>query len=208
MVSGSSRLEVGNNKRATARGSCFTLLFWWYTCDYVPKGVQEKRTEVLENKVDRLWVSNAFSEWTHVKSSITGLISSSCFALCCLQRWRRRMRHCCASCSIPSWSTPRRTLKCCVKTPTLLCILSSLLRLWTCECVLFSSALCQVFWCSESVNVYSFFCSLSSLLRFWTCECVVFFLFSVKSFEVLNLWVCSVFSVLCQVFWGSELVSV
>ena len=26
----------------------------------VPKGVQEKRTEVLENKVDRMWVSNAF----------------------------------------------------------------------------------------------------------------------------------------------------
>ena len=28
--------------------------------DLVPKGVQEKRTEVLENKVDRMWVSNAF----------------------------------------------------------------------------------------------------------------------------------------------------
>ena len=26
----------------------------------VPKGVQEKRTEVLENKVDKMWVSNAF----------------------------------------------------------------------------------------------------------------------------------------------------
>ena len=26
----------------------------------VPKGVQENRTEVLENKVDRMWVSNAF----------------------------------------------------------------------------------------------------------------------------------------------------
>ena len=37
--------------------------------DLVPKGVQEKRTEVLENKVDRMWVSNAFFEWTHVKSS-------------------------------------------------------------------------------------------------------------------------------------------
>ena len=35
----------------------------------LPKGVQEKRTEVLENKVDRMWVSNAFFEWTHVKSS-------------------------------------------------------------------------------------------------------------------------------------------
>ena len=35
----------------------------------VPKGVQEKRTEVLENKVDRMWVINAFFEWTHVKSS-------------------------------------------------------------------------------------------------------------------------------------------
>ena len=34
-----------------------------------PKGVQEKRAEVLENKVDRMWVSNAFFEWTHVKSS-------------------------------------------------------------------------------------------------------------------------------------------
>ena len=28
--------------------------------DLVPKGVQEKRTEVLENKVDRMGVSNAF----------------------------------------------------------------------------------------------------------------------------------------------------
>ena len=28
--------------------------------DLVPKGVQEKRTEVLENTVDRMWVSNAF----------------------------------------------------------------------------------------------------------------------------------------------------
>ena len=37
--------------------------------DLVPKGVQEKRTEVLENKVDRMWVSNAVFEWTHVKSS-------------------------------------------------------------------------------------------------------------------------------------------
>ena len=37
--------------------------------DLVPKGVQEKRTEVLENKVDRMWVSNAFFEWTRVKSS-------------------------------------------------------------------------------------------------------------------------------------------
>ena len=35
----------------------------------MPKGVQEKQTEVLENKVDGMWVSNAFSEWTHVKSS-------------------------------------------------------------------------------------------------------------------------------------------
>ena len=26
----------------------------------MPKGVQEKRIEVLENKVDRMWVSNAF----------------------------------------------------------------------------------------------------------------------------------------------------
>ena len=33
------------------------------------KSVQEKRTEVLENKVDRMWVSNAFFEWTLVKSS-------------------------------------------------------------------------------------------------------------------------------------------
>ena len=37
--------------------------------DLVPKGVQDKRTEVLENKADRMWVSNAFFEWTHVKSS-------------------------------------------------------------------------------------------------------------------------------------------
>ena len=36
--------------------------------DYMPKGVQEKRTEVLENKVDGMWVSNAFSDehmWSH-----------------------------------------------------------------------------------------------------------------------------------------------
>ena len=31
----------------------------------MPKGVQEKRTGVLENQVDRMWVSNAFFEWTH-----------------------------------------------------------------------------------------------------------------------------------------------
>ena len=37
--------------------------------DLVSKGAPEKRTEVLENKVDRMWVSNAFFEWTHVKSS-------------------------------------------------------------------------------------------------------------------------------------------
>ena len=43
-----------------------------YVCmhsyDLVPKGVQEKRTEVLENKVDRMWVSNAFFDehmWSH-----------------------------------------------------------------------------------------------------------------------------------------------
>ena len=35
-----------------------------YIYDLVPKGAQEKRTEVLENKVDRMWVSNAFFEWT------------------------------------------------------------------------------------------------------------------------------------------------
>ena len=40
-----------------------------YSLDLVPKGMQEKRTEVLENKFDRMWVSNAFFEWTHVKSS-------------------------------------------------------------------------------------------------------------------------------------------
>ena len=40
-----------------------------YLWNLVPKGAQEKRTEVLENKVDRMWVSNAFYEWTHVKSS-------------------------------------------------------------------------------------------------------------------------------------------
>ena len=33
-----------------------------YKYDYMPKGVQEKRTEVLENKVDRMRVNNAFSE--------------------------------------------------------------------------------------------------------------------------------------------------
>ena len=31
-----------------------------YIYDLVPKGVQEKRTEVLENKVDRMRVCNAF----------------------------------------------------------------------------------------------------------------------------------------------------
>ena len=41
----------------------------YYNYDLVPKGVQEKRTEVLENKVDGMWVSNTFFEWTHVKSS-------------------------------------------------------------------------------------------------------------------------------------------
>ena len=53
-----------------------THIFWLYVpCthiyDYMPKGVQEKRTDVLGNKIDRmwLWVSNAFSEWTHMKSS-------------------------------------------------------------------------------------------------------------------------------------------
>ena len=45
-----------------------------YICDLVPKGVQEKRTEVLENKVDRMWVSNAFFEWTHVKSSTSEVL--------------------------------------------------------------------------------------------------------------------------------------
>ena len=40
-----------------------------YIYDLVPKGVQEKRTEVLQNKVYRMWMSNAFFEWTHVKSS-------------------------------------------------------------------------------------------------------------------------------------------
>ena len=39
------------------------------TYDLVPKGVQEKRTEVLENKVDRMWVSNAFFWMNTVKSS-------------------------------------------------------------------------------------------------------------------------------------------
>ena len=48
--------------------SCGDLINW-LTYDLVPEGVQEKRTEVLENKVDRVWVSNAFFEWTHVKSS-------------------------------------------------------------------------------------------------------------------------------------------
>ena len=33
----------------------------------MPKGVQEKRTEVLENKVDRMWVMNFLNEhmWSH-----------------------------------------------------------------------------------------------------------------------------------------------
>ena len=31
-----------------------------YIYDLVPKGVQEKRTEVRKNKVDRMWVSHAF----------------------------------------------------------------------------------------------------------------------------------------------------
>ena len=36
----------------------------------VPKGVQEKKTDVLENKVDRMWVSNAFFEWTHEQNKL------------------------------------------------------------------------------------------------------------------------------------------
>ena len=36
--------------------------FFFFHNDYMPKGVQEKRTEVLENKVDRMRMSNAFSE--------------------------------------------------------------------------------------------------------------------------------------------------
>ena len=40
-----------------------TKISWKNIYDLVPKGVQEQRTEVLENKVDRMWVSNAFFEW-------------------------------------------------------------------------------------------------------------------------------------------------
>ena len=36
--------------------------YFFFHNDYMPKGVQEKRTEVLENKVDRMRMSNAFSE--------------------------------------------------------------------------------------------------------------------------------------------------
>ena len=56
------------------------------TCNYhhticlVPKGVQEKRTEVLANKVDRMWVSNAFFEWTHVKSSTSEGRKQCCYS--------------------------------------------------------------------------------------------------------------------------------
>ena len=38
----------------------FCFLFFYTIQIIVPKGVQEKRTEVLKNKVDRMWVSNAF----------------------------------------------------------------------------------------------------------------------------------------------------
>ena len=40
----------------------------------MPERVQEKRTEVLENKVDRMWVCNAFFEWTYVKSSTSEVL--------------------------------------------------------------------------------------------------------------------------------------
>ena len=36
------------------------IYIYLYIYDLVPKGVQKKRTEVLENKADRMWVSNAF----------------------------------------------------------------------------------------------------------------------------------------------------
>ena len=38
-----------------------------YTLMYMPKGAQEKRTEVLENKVDKMWVMHFFNEhmWSH-----------------------------------------------------------------------------------------------------------------------------------------------
>ena len=45
------------------------ILFYASVYDLVPKGAQEKRTEVLENKVDRMWVSNAFFWMNTVKSS-------------------------------------------------------------------------------------------------------------------------------------------
>ena len=63
---------------------CECVCGYEYVCvcvchnDLVLKGVQEKRNEVLETKVDRMWVSNAFFEWTHVKSS-----TSQGRRLCC-----------------------------------------------------------------------------------------------------------------------------
>ena len=64
--------------------------------DLVPKGVPVKRTEVLENKVDRMWVSNAFFEWTHVKSSTSDWSKvlteeKVCSSLDCL--WVLVMKH-------------------------------------------------------------------------------------------------------------------
>jgi len=53
----------------TVTGNSFFMLSIYILYDYMPKGVQEKRTEVLENKVDRMRMNNAFSERTHVKSS-------------------------------------------------------------------------------------------------------------------------------------------
>ena len=52
--------------------SSLVLLWMCITGDLVQKGVQEKRTEVLENNVDRMWVSNALKKfffnvlmWSH-----------------------------------------------------------------------------------------------------------------------------------------------
>jgi len=57
--------HVGDMIRSSVWLLCYANIIY----DLVPKGVQEKRTEVLENKVERMWVSNAFFEQTHVKSS-------------------------------------------------------------------------------------------------------------------------------------------
>ena len=62
-----SWLTLTNNSNIDLYGVWETSIphVYLHTCQKVCK----ERTQVLENKVDRMQVSNAFSEWIHVKSS-------------------------------------------------------------------------------------------------------------------------------------------